>query len=275
MTDPRPHIGLLFPAAQPESLAPWGHDGEYLAALDGEARRRGMRLVLCGTRHAADIPEIADDLDGVVLMGYPDGDLEALPRLAAPAVALDGYSDRDDLMIVRSDDHDGGRRAGVLLTSRGHRELVLVGPDAHDSGAMRARAAGFARAAADGGAQAIHRQATSGTSLREGTMVGRMLRTRFPAATAVFATTDTLAAGIVEGLTQSGARVPDDLSVVGYDNLALAALVTPKLSTVAQNVARKARLTVDLLLEPDRRSGPLVTEVVVLERATVGPPAPR
>jgi len=271
MADPRPHIGLMFPATVPDSLAPWGHDGEYLAALDGEARQRGMRLVLCGTRRAADIPEIADDLDGVVLMGYHDDDLEALPHLNAPVVALDGYSTRDDLMIVRSDDHDGGRRAGALLTSRGHHELVLVGPDEHASGAIRARAAGFHSAVSAGGAHLIHRHVTAGTSLREGTMVGRMLSSRFPGATAVFATADTLAAGVIEGLTQSGARVPDDVSVVGYDNLALAALVRPKLSTVAQNVARKARLTVDLLVDPDRRSGPLVTEVVVMERATVAP----
>ncbi|MBW9095303.1 LacI family DNA-binding transcriptional regulator [Microbacterium jejuense] len=273
MTDARPHIGLMFPATGPESLAPWGHDGEYLAALDDEVRRRGMRLVLCGTRRAADIPDIADDLHGVVLMGYHDNELDALPQLGARAVAVDGYSERDDLMIVRSDDHEGGRRAGELLTSRGHRELVLVGPDAHDNGAMRARAAGFERAARAAGVSTIHRHVSTGTSLREGTLIGRMLPTRHPSATAVFATTDTLAAGVVEGLGQAGARVPDDVSVVGYDNLALASLVTPKLSTVAQNVARKARLTIDLLVDPDH-SGPLVTEVVVLERATVAPPAP-
>jgi LacI family transcriptional regulator len=106
--------------------------------------------------------------------------------------------------------------------------------------------------------------------------LGRSQRARHPKATAVFATADILAIGVMEGLADSGSRVPDDVSVVGFDNLDLCVYVTPKLTTVAQDMARKAAKAVQMLVGSiESREQPKSTvtlEVSLAERASTAPP---
>jgi len=95
----------------------------------------------------------------------------------------------------------------------------------------------------------------------------------------VFATADILAIGIIAGLIESGARVPDDVSVIGYDNLEICELVTPKLTTVAQDIEGKAAAAVGILLaEIDDSNQPVTTPnlpVELIHRHTTAPPPNR
>jgi DNA-binding LacI/PurR family transcriptional regulator len=83
-------------------------------------------------------------------------------------------------------------------------------------------------------------------------------------ATAVFAFDDVLASGLIEGLRRQGRRVPDDVSVVGHDDV-LAELVQPGLTTVAGQSDRVGRLAMERLLDPD---GEQDREVSIAIRAT-------
>lgn len=132
--------------------------------------------------------------------------------------------------LVMSDHHEGGRLVGAHLSALGHRRvLVVTGPSELLSSTRRL--AGFeegfrgdevAVSVGDfnegGGAAAVHAHVQSG---------------RFPFS-ALFALNDLMAAGAIQALAAVGLRVPDDVSVIGYDDVPLARQLTPALTTVAQ-----------------------------------------
>ena len=92
--------------------------------------------------------------------------------------------------------------------------------------------------------------------------------------TAVVTTADICAIGIMEGARLGGYRVPIDLSVIGYDNLNLCQYTVPKLTSVSQNVPKKARLATELLLkkihdnESDSNLGEIM-DVEIVDRQSV------
>ena len=91
--------------------------------------------------------------------------------------------------------------------------------------------------------------------------------------TAVIATEDLLACGIIKGCQERGMQIPQDLSVVGFDDSMPARLITPGLTTVAQNIRGKAELSVNMLMhaieDPAFRDEYKVMDVRVKERQSV------
>lgn len=108
-----------------------------------------------------------------------------------------------------------------------------------------------------------------------GRELGRELLTRHPDATAVFATADILAIGIVAGLGESGAQVPSDVSVVGFDDLDLCGYVTPRLTTVSQDISQKAATAVRMLVtsieQPELAREAVTLGVHLVERDSTAP----
>ena len=257
-------VGLLLPG-RPEGVTLLGspHDVAVTGALEAALRGRDHHLMLRGVADAGDVRDSVRrwGLDGVVVMGFTD---DALAGLDLPgglaAVLVDAEGGPGDAgpgdggrrhAHVRSDDRAGGRLAGAHLTGLGHRRLLLCGPVGSASRVVAERLAGFRGAAADAGlppgaVRTVHAR----TTYDEGVALGGRLAedVRAGSVTAVLATADVLAAGVVRGLTDAGLRVPADVSVLGYDDAELARQVTPRLSTVAQDTAGKGRLAAELLL---------------------------
>lgn len=270
MTDSAPPVGLFLPVHATESIALAGHDGEFVAALEHALRGHRRAMTLYGTERIADVSAIAPTLAGAVLLGFRDEEIASLPAVGVPVVTIDSYAHRSDFAVVRTDDVDGGARAAAYLAMWGHRDVLFVGPPMSVSGVINERLTGFTEALAERGCVCVI-QETAGTTRREGFAVGRALGQRHPEVTAVFATADTLAIGVMDGLALSGTLVPDDVSVMGFDDLGLASIATPKLSSVAQDIARKARLTADALLLGSG-SDVYIVGVDIVERASVQRP---
>lgn len=89
-------------------------------------------------------------------------------------------------------------------------------------------------------------------SYEGGIQAGREIASNSSPVTAAVTTADICAIGIMEGARLGGYRIPVDLSVIGYDNLALCQYTLPKLTSVSQNIPRKALLATSLLLEKIR-----------------------
>ena len=91
--------------------------------------------------------------------------------------------------------------------------------------------------------------------------------------TAVVATEDLLACGIIKGCQERGIQVPGDLSVIGFDDSMPARLITPGLTTVAQNIREKADQSVKMLMhaieDPSFRNAHKVLDVKIKERQSV------
>jgi DNA-binding LacI/PurR family transcriptional regulator len=96
-----------------------------------------------------------------------------------------------------------------------------------------------------------------------------------PEVTAVFVSSDEMAFGVVRALTEMGRRVPDDVSVVGMDDIALARYATPPLTTVRQPFAEMGRIAVEhviaLIDDPEAARETIVIQPELQVRASSGP----
>lgn len=147
----------------------------------------------------------------------------------------------DGAFAIGTDNARAGAEAAGLLHRAGHRRcLVLAGPDGSWAGSQRA--AGFA--AADPGADIWHTQAMS---VEDGQAAAARWLALPPAMrpTGVFAANDLLAIGLIDGARAAGVRVPDDLSVIGFDDLPAAGWAPYRLTTFAQPVAQLVQGVLD------------------------------
>ena len=174
--------------------------------------------------------------------------LERFVSRGTPVVLVDRGSAAYDRCSVAVDDVLGGRLAGEHLVERGHRRIAYVGgPSSIQQ--VADRRAGLTEAVA--GIAELSVVETRGLSLGEGRAAGARLadlpdETR---PTAVFCANDLLALGALQQLMSRGLRVPEDVAVVGYDDIDFAAAAAVPLSSIRQPRERLGHSAAQLLLE--------------------------
>lgn len=230
------------------------HDSELVGEVERWVSRSGRHLMI----HAAeDVVTTAGNLrtwnvDGAILLGVLAPQVAELRRLSGvPMVLVDTADDTGDdgFATVGVDDVGGGRLAGDHLAGLGHRRTAFVGPDPAAGGVIADRYRGWRAALDDHGVQddLVLRTATS--SFEAGLEAATRLLAAPELPTAVFCTADILAIGLLKGLLGAGVRVPEDVSVVGFDDLPECRHLTPTLTTVRQDVRAKGRSAVELLTQ--------------------------
>jgi LacI family transcriptional regulator, galactose operon repressor len=175
---------------------------------------------------------------GVLLAPIWDIDerVRQLKLRGIPVVLLDRAANQSDFCSVSVDDVEGGRLAVQHLLDQGHRRIgVIGGPGNLRQVAERRLGAELARSRDGGSAQVLvistpHLDVDAGVQSAE--EIVAMPNSERP--TAVFATNDLLAIGLLQGFVTAGFRVPDDMAIVGYDDIAFAAAAAVPLSSVRQ-----------------------------------------
>jgi DNA-binding LacI/PurR family transcriptional regulator len=198
-------------------------------------------------------------VEGIVVIAPVTSANEALDELPSdlPLVTIDGDHSRSS-PLVTVDQRLGARMATEHLLRAGHSTVWHVaGP--RDWFDAAGRLAGWQAALTDARAE-IPPVIEADWSLAAGYRAGQVLA-RIDSAHAVFAANDHLAIGILKALRESGRRTPQDVSVVGFDDIPEAAYLDPALTTVRPDFAAVGTTTVELLLE-QINSGPSV----VIER---------
>lgn len=172
------------------------------------------------------IPHIGDNLEPVV---------EQLRKTPIPLVFTDSAPNAHDL-VINSDNYTGGKLAAQHLAENGHQVIGLIaGPLSYSSAQERRR--GWEDALHEVGLPPDDRLVIEGDwGVQSGADALRLLIQRNPGMTAVFANNDQMALGVLYSAAQMGLKVPDDLAVVGYDDIPEAAFFTPALSSVRQNI---------------------------------------
>ncbi|MGW6909682.1 LacI family DNA-binding transcriptional regulator [Streptomyces sp. NPDC054940] len=259
------------------------HDSVFLGELEARVTESGRYLMV----HAVtDVASTAASLkswnvDGAIFLSTLGDEAEVLRQAHnVPMVFVDNYADSPLISNVRIDDYRGGYLAGRHLTDAGHRSIAFVGPTIAPPGVVRERHRGFTAALADAGVELDPAHVLyCGTAIEPARdLAERMTATGPPPFTAVFATADIIAAGLLKGFQRAGLHTPRDMSVIGFDDVEIAELITPELTTIRQDVPQKARAAADML---DRQlSGPdAVPEhvslgVTLVERHSVTAPRP-
>jgi len=269
-------IGLLVPDVANPYFAELARGVEDVAAAGGTS------VLLCNTDFSTE-RELryletlrGGGADGVLYVAGepPEPDLLRELGRAIPLVAVDEALPRSEATEVVSDNRGGGRLAGEHLLSLGHRRVLAIeGPRRLASAQERRR--GFLEATA----------AIAGTEVRThpGDYLAasgeRAIRDALAASpdgapwfSAVFAANDLMAIGAIAELRRHGLAVPGDVSVIGFDDSTLAALISPALTTIRQDVRRLGAIAAERLLaaieDPDAAAAPrttLPTDLVVRE----------
>ena len=219
-------------------------------------------------------------VDGFISLGLSPDDpaLEMLERIGIPTILVD--SDASPMHpAVNVDDEGGAEVAAQHLLDLGHRELAIIAlpPTRARAGHTPTAARRFAgyRAALERAHAPEPHTVTAGATMTAGARAYETLPKGKRRPTGVLAMSDMAAIGLMAAVQAAGLKVPDDLSIVGYDDLPMAAWTNPALTTVRQPIVEKGRLAARLLIErmkgkPVESPLPLATSLVV--RGSTSPP---
>ena len=191
---------------------------------------------------------------------------ESFHRIQVPCVLVTSSAadlSFPNLSSVTSDDTLAAAMAIDGLLELGHKEVVIIGGHRDYSEITRLRHQGCVRAFREHGISFRESQyETARFTFADGYRAAKVLLERYPDFTALFAMSDVMALGAIRALADAGKRVPEDISVVGFDGLQIGEYTLPRLSTVAQNVEQLAEQSMALLLRSIETSTDAKHEVV-------------
>ncbi len=205
---------------------------------------------------------------GVMFLGGTQGNFrEEFSKIQVPAVLLTGDASElhyPNLTSVTTDDFRGGYCAAEYLIRTGHREILVLGGQRTLSDTSQLRYAGCIAAFEKYALEFDERRYyTCRYSYRDGYDAMRRAMQDGMSCTAVFAMADVIAVGAIRALREHGLRVPEDVSVVGYDGLSLGDYLMPRLTTVAQSTREIAARGARALLSAIETDAPMVGQITV------------
>ncbi len=257
---------------------------QLIRGIDAAVTGIGYDLMLYTTharreREAQHAAELASGpVDGLIIVLAVDimSYVDRLHRQRMPFVLLDYDSDTGGTTFITAANRQGTREAVDHLIGLGHRRIGFITGTPGTSSA-RERLAGYRASLRRANIEHDPRLVVKGDFLEErGYEAMKQLLSLEDRPTAVFTSADTAAFGALQAIREAGLRVPHDISIVGFDDIPEASLVTPALTTVRQPLremgATAVRLLQRLMDEPDAtpRRTELATELIV--RDSSGPP---
>ena len=225
--------------------------------IDRQARARGYNIILCNS--SKDIEQerelfelmIGRQVDGIILLPAGPESFESLrPYFSRVPTVFLGENLRDAQESYVSVDNFRGTYMGVeYLYKLGHRDILYFGKR-QGSATHQLRCDGYAAACRDLGLTPQYfDNPFPNTSIKYGYQLAKQLLVQERKFTAIFASTDTNALGIMQATEEMGLRIPQDFSLLGFDNIRDSGLPRINLTTVEQPMKMLASVAVDVLLD--------------------------
>lgn len=194
---------------------------------------------------------LTHDFDGYILMHreVTESAIPALKEWAVPFVVIGYDSTHKDINSIDVDNYKGGYLAGNHLVKMGHQKIGFVSGDLKRQEA-KDRYAGFVKALGEGGVAFDDTFMTAGAySYQFGADAFSFFSSLSEFPTAVFCASDIMARGLMFAAYENGMRVPEDLAIVGFDDLPGASYSVPPLTTVRQPIYEKGVWAIDMLID--------------------------
>ena len=216
---------------------------------------------------------LSKQVDGLLLMCAEPQDLDPqiMANIQLPMVVIDWWLQPLNADLIHENSELGGYLATKALLDAGYRKIAVVTGETSKP-ITASRLAGYKRAISEQNLQTQPEWVIeSHFSYAGGVNAGKEILALEHRPDAIFAMSDTIAIGLYQSLLQAGLRIPQDIAVIGYDNIELAQYLAPPLSTIHQPKARLAKKAVEQLVsrirQPDKRieNIQLTPELVVRE----------
>ncbi len=264
-----------------------GYIGEIIRGIDSELSLTGFDLVLFTTHRTAtkEAGYVADLVKGTV-----DGLLLVLPRNPVdyigtlthrnyPFVLIDHQGTGKNCPAVGATNWQGAYTATEYLIKLGHRRIGFI-TGSMDLGCSEDRLKGYRSALRTYHVPEIPELIFEGTFEQPDGYTGASLMLDLPEPpTAIFASNDVMAMGVMDAIHSHGLRIPDDISVVGFDNIPQSAMVHPSLTTIQQPLEKMGRVAAQILLgileNPGKDSGRIELPTELIIRDSTSPPKDR
>jgi LacI family transcriptional regulator len=244
------------------------------------AEAQGYNVFLCNSdgdlqRETRILESLLDHgVDGVII--FPTFELEPqLRRLAGPdrpVVAVNRFYELPGVSSVMIRSHQGAQLAVEHLIARGHTAIATLSGQSHERARLQ-RVQGYRDALTAHGLPVREEWIVGGVPMQSrGRQSALALLSHYPEITAIFAYNDLLALGAIEACRALGRRVPEDCAIVGFDDIPLADMVAPALTTIRVNqydLGRQAmKRLLEMLAQPNQTFAPYWADVELIVRAS-------
>jgi DNA-binding LacI/PurR family transcriptional regulator len=270
-------IGILVPNIENPFYV------EIAKNIQQRGHELGLRVVICSTDNDSKM-EIEytsllkqNSIDGLILAGGFENDmiLNELANEGFPIVLV--CQDIPSLLAesVSVDDFSSGYQVTKHLLSLGHHQIAIFAEKTRSS---KERIRGYRKALEDVGLEFNESFVfVCDSTVKSGKQLAKQILGLIERPTAIFACNDLLAVGIFKGARERGIRVPDDLSIVGFDNTILATSIDPPLTSVKQPIEVMVREAINLLIQRIEGKKETIGRIVLLPeiifRSSTKPPA--
>lgn len=256
-------LGLAVPAISNPFFA------DLASAIISESHKHGFSVTIFDTQEnsAAELEALSEMLgrrvDGIILVpcGERADELESIKE-KAPLLLVDRYFKKSHLPYVASNNFDGGCMAMKQLLEAGHRSiLVIEGPSV--SVTTRERERGCKAAIRGFGERCDVFYRGNDFSIDNGYLQTRLLGLLQPRPTAIFAMSNTILLGAMQALRELRLRVPDDISIISYDDMQYLDYLNPPITRIAQPLKTIGRTAVKIMIESIAANRPITSQILM------------
>lgn len=268
-------IGVLTASTFDRDAITSSFHSNVIAGIDQECREQQVKLVFAtfsravyATPSAWPLPLHDPDVDGLILTGaIPAHVIDQVHiQTGKPIVLVDAYA--PDCDMVLADNVMGGYHAVRYLIEQGHRHIGLIGTQPGAFPSFLQRREGYLRALADYGISETYIGESS--HLMDATYdATQTLLRKYPQITAIFFCLDLVANHVIQAVRDLGRDVPEDVSVVGFDDLPLATQTVPPLTTMHVDIPLMGILGVRQVIERIKQPDRVITKILLRPQLVV------
>lgn len=252
-------IGVMLPITEDQDMSSTlltnnPFYSEFINGIEFVARQNGYDILITGVSKEYSCREwvIKRNLDGLIFLGmYPEKLYNEIVDLDIPVVLTDTYEDYTTRFhSIGIDDKQGAYLATKYLLELGHRKIAFVTGDIFSSGVNLKRFNGYEKALKEYNIPLDHKNIVQTTvGFDGGVEAAQKIIKQSLDVTAVFAVADIMAFGVIKHFNQNSIKVPDEISVIGFDDLKMCEYMFPALTTVKQDIFRKGSTAVKVLID--------------------------
>lgn len=248
-------IGVVVPQTEPGDRLMFQNSfySEILGSIEYFARQQGYHILISATDANESYLTLAKkrNLDGIIVIGmYPDDFYQQMKKTQIPIVLIDSYCNDHYYHNIRIDDAYGSYLAARYMLENGHTRIAFFSGQLKENGVMQKRLLGYRQALEEFSVPFRQEYVFEGQiDYSSGIALAEQLMESGRNATGIVAAADILAIGAVKGFFEAGKRVPEDYSIIGFDDVEIAKYLTPGLTTVRQQISLKGQKAVQLLLK--------------------------
>lgn len=240
-------IGLIIPSITNPFFT------ELADAVEKTADETGYTIVCYNTENNPHKEKSAVEIlksmnaDGIIITSNNSNLINVLDKSDMKVVMIDRtLSNNSPYILITSDHYYGGRLATQCLLDCGCKNIVCAS-GLHDISSANDRFRGYRDVCKENGVEAKYIESVKGFTFEEN-LVDNILKLN-PLADGIFACNDITALSIYKQLSNRGIKVPEDIQLIGFDDVMLAKLVTPELTTIAQPIKEMGKMAVKIITE--------------------------